>query len=206
MNGAEADERACEATRAQSGGAAERLWAACFRLRNLLAGAPLAAALLSTRWEWEHDALVWSWRSSCVARGSLSAPGAVCHNHYGQGRSKELATRGPYAYVRNPLYLGNLAILGGATFASELVWLVPVTLGWAFLIYAGAVSHEERRLAERYGERFLRYRAAVPAWLPAIRSSAHPLRAALLRQARAVLLLLPFLLKELEMLPVWLPF
>jgi protein-S-isoprenylcysteine O-methyltransferase Ste14 len=191
---------------AQAGVAAERVWAVCFRLRNLLAGAPLAVALLSTRWEWEHDALVWSLALLLCGAGIALRTWAVCHNHYGQGRSKELATGGPYAYVRNPLYLGNLAILGGATVASELVWWVPVTLGWAFLVYAGAVNHEERRLAERYGERFLRYRAAVPAWLPAIRSSAHPLRAALLRQARAVLLLLPFLLKELKMLPFRLPF
>ena len=196
MNGAEAGERACEATPVHGGAAAQRLWAACFRLRNLLAGAPLVAALLSTRWEWEHDAFVWSLALLLCGAGIAVRTWAVGHNHYAQGRQKELATRGPYAHVRNPLYLGNLAILAGAMVASELLWLVPIGLAWAFLVYRAAVKHEDQRLEARYGEDYARYRQQVPAWLPEFGSADPRLRAGVLRQLGVLLLLLPFVVKE----------
>jgi protein-S-isoprenylcysteine O-methyltransferase Ste14 len=36
--------------------------------------------------------------------------------------------------------------------ASEVVWLLPLAIGWAFLVYAPVICHEERQLAARYGE------------------------------------------------------
>ena len=188
----------------RAGGPSVRLWAACFRFRNLMAGAPLVVALFSVRWEWEADGIVWSLAILLCGAGIALRAWAVRHNHYAQGRGKQLASRGPYAYVRNPLYLGNLAILAGATVASELVWLLPLSVAWAFLVYHGAVKHEERRLEEKYGEAYRRYRAAVPAWLPALGASEHPMLATLLRQSRAALLLVPFALKELGVLRHWL--
>lgn len=174
----------------------ERFWAGCFRYRNLLAGVPLSIALFSTRWEAEHDWLVWSLAFPLCGAGVALRVWAVGHNHYAQGRQKELATRGPYAYVRNPLYLGNLAILAGAMVASELLWLVPLGLTWAFLVYRLAVNHEDRRLEARYGEEYVRYRQQVPAWLPRLGSADPLLRAGVLRQLGALLLLLPFIFKE----------
>lgn len=82
-----------------------------------------------------------------------------------------LVCTGPYAHVRHPFYLGTLSIgagfavmLGGASAAACLVVLLP----WFFLSYFPRKERiEARRLADRYGEAFERYRASVPALWPA---------------------------------------
>jgi hypothetical protein len=77
-----------------------------------------------------------------------------------------LATTGPYALVRNPLYTGSLLLITGLGMAAKLGWLLPGTIGWAFIVFAIACKHEERRLLAKYGEVYEAYRAQVPAWWP----------------------------------------
>jgi protein-S-isoprenylcysteine O-methyltransferase Ste14 len=173
-----------------------RLCGLVFSSRNVLAGLPLVYALVSARGEWEDDAAVWSLAILACSVGVALRTWSVVHNRYAQGDRKSLTTTGPYAFVRNPLYIGNLAILAGATIASELAWLLPATLAWAFLVYSLAIVHEEHRLFARYGDDYLRYRRQVPAWIPRF-------DIVLIRQARAYLLLLPFLLKELKLFDLW---
>jgi protein-S-isoprenylcysteine O-methyltransferase Ste14 len=174
---------------------AVRLQACVFAQRNLLAGAPLLAALLL--------APAPGGAARLAAAFALAALGvvlrAVCtrFNRYAQGEPKTLATRGPYAWLRNPLYAANtLVLLGAATIAGPL-WLVPLTGAWAFLVYEQAVRHEERRLAQKYGGAWAFYCGAVPRWIP--RCPALPLPRALLRalwlQSRSLLVLLPFVAK-----------
>jgi len=177
-----------------------------FQLRNLLAGFPLAFALFSWRWEWEHDGLIWALALTFCAGGITLRAWAACHCGYSRGRRKELATTGPYAYVRNPLYLGNLSVIAGATIASELAWLLPIALAWAILVYVAAVRHEETRLLEKYGEAFLRYREWVPAWIPDWRrfvGNASPALRAVLQQIPLLLVLVPFALKEINPFDLW---
>jgi protein-S-isoprenylcysteine O-methyltransferase Ste14 len=172
-----------------------------FRFRNLLAGLPLLFALSSNRWEWEHDWAIWTLAIVLCCIGILIRAWATCYNTYGQGEKKELATNGPYAYVRNPLYIGNMLILAGATIASGLAWLLPVVLGWAWLVYHVACMKEEARLLAKYGQDFLDFKARIPAWIPDLRViSREPFLRAIARQSWAVLLLLPFLLKEFHLL------
>ncbi len=175
----------------------------CYRYRNLLAGLLLPYALISLRWEWEEAWGMWLLAVFLCSAGMAIRGWAVANCNYGQGRKKLLATTGPYASVRNPLYLGNLTILAGATIASELVWLLPVCLAWAFFIYNAARKHEERRLEEKYGEAFLSYRARVPAWIPNLKLAHDPFPKVIARQAWVFLLLLPFLMKEIvvDLLP-----
>lgn len=81
----------------------------------------------------------------------------------GTGR---LVTHGPYAYVRNPLYLGNCCLTLGATLISELLWMVPITIALFVIQYVPIVLWEERILAERFGEPYTTYCQQVPRWLP----------------------------------------
>ena len=78
----------------------------------------------------------------------------------------ELATGGPYSIVRNPLYLGNLAGAVGFGFAVEQPYLAAL-LGLVFaLFYPSVVAREEARLAAIFGERYGKYCARVPHWVP----------------------------------------
>ncbi len=75
-----------------------------------------------------------------------------------------LITYGPYAYTRNPLYLGEMALwLGWAIlFGSPVVLLAIVVLAvWINLV----VPWEERVLARQFGETYRQYQARVPRWL-----------------------------------------
>ncbi|MFQ6617866.1 MAG: methyltransferase family protein [Fidelibacterota bacterium] len=83
----------------------------------------------------------------------------------------ELVTNGPYAYVRNPLYIANIIIYLGF---SVMSWaLVP----WIFLIvillfgvqYLLIISLEEDFLIEKFGESYRSYKKAVPRLIPSLR-------------------------------------
>ena len=77
-----------------------------------------------------------------------------------------LITSGPFGYVRNPLYLGNIMLWAGFTLAFRIVWLLPLVLLFLGLTYHAIVQWEERLLIERRGEEYRRYMASVPRWLP----------------------------------------
>jgi len=80
----------------------------------------------------------------------------------------KLVTAGPYAMCRNPMYLGMFLIcLGYFAMCGRLeVWIGGAALFWLF--HGGAVLHEERLLADRFGEQYARYcrrvRRFVPRW------------------------------------------
>ncbi len=88
-------------------------------------------------------------------------------------KNARLTTTGPYAHLRHPLYLGTILVSTG--FAVWIGgWLALVVLGaiwpWFALQYFPRKERSEsERLEARYGERFARYRAAVPALRPRLR-------------------------------------
>ena len=96
------------------------------------------------------------WGVAVVGKESRTRGGGV-------GR---LATHGPYAHVRNPLYLGNVLLTFGATFISELLWLIPVVILLFVVQYVPIVLWEESVLAQRFGPQYAAYCQQVPRWLP----------------------------------------
>jgi protein-S-isoprenylcysteine O-methyltransferase Ste14 len=77
-----------------------------------------------------------------------------------------LVASGPFRWVRNPLYIGNVALWVGLVLVAQLPWLaVPVALLLA-LEYHAIVRWEEQLLESRLGEPYRSYVAAVPRWLP----------------------------------------
>lgn len=113
--------------------------------RALLAGLPLIVAGLVVR----------GWGAGHLVKNDL------------------LTTTGPYAHLRHPLYLGTLLI--GTGFAIAVgglfsVAVLAVLWPWFALRYFPRKERVEgERLEARYGPRFARYRAAVPALWPARR-------------------------------------
>ena len=79
-----------------------------------------------------------------------------------------LVGTGPFAIVRNPLYVGNIVLWAGFAVAARLLWLVPVIVGLLGLEYHAIVRWEERLLEERLGEAYRDYAGRVPRWLPVI--------------------------------------
>jgi protein-S-isoprenylcysteine O-methyltransferase Ste14 len=79
-----------------------------------------------------------------------------------------LITDGPFGYVRNPLYLGNILIyLGCGIMSNALVpWLQLAALVWFIVQYHFIVSREEEYLRQTFGEEYDRYVRNVPRFLP----------------------------------------
>jgi protein-S-isoprenylcysteine O-methyltransferase Ste14 len=94
---------------------------------------------------------------------------AVASGHI--SKNSELTTSGPYAYTRNPLYLGSMVIALGFAVAA-LSWLVVVALVLLFVaIYIPVILAEESFLRSRFPE-FDGYARQVPRLLPRLRPHA----------------------------------
>src|SRR5580765_2486408 len=61
-------------------------------------------------------------------------------------KNSELATTGPYAYTRNPLYLGSIIIAAGFIVAARNVWIGVAALAMFAFIYLPVISAEEKYL------------------------------------------------------------
>lgn len=73
---------------------------------------------------------------------------------------------GPYAWCRNPLYVGNVVILVGLSLIFDSRWMVGIALPAALLAYGSIVLAEERMLRETFGDRYREYCARVPRFWP----------------------------------------
>ena len=83
-------------------------------------------------------------------------------------KSRTLATSGPYAFTRNPLYLGNFVLGLGVSIVSGNPWLIlyyVVSFSW---LYIGTIREEQEVLEEKFGGAYCDYRASVPMFLPAL--------------------------------------
>jgi protein-S-isoprenylcysteine O-methyltransferase Ste14 len=61
-------------------------------------------------------------------------------------KNEELATAGPFAYVRNPLYLGTLITAAGLVVAAHEFWLALLFAAVFVLVYLPAIELEEQHL------------------------------------------------------------
>jgi protein-S-isoprenylcysteine O-methyltransferase Ste14 len=81
-------------------------------------------------------------------------------------KQEVLTVTGPYAYTRNPLYLGSAVLALGVAIATRS-WISSILLGVYFTVfYSIVIRREENELRPRYEEDFDRYAAAVPIFFP----------------------------------------
>lgn len=83
-------------------------------------------------------------------------------------KNAALATTGPYAYTRNPLYLGSLVIGLGFTIAAGRLILGLVFAALFLGIYVPVMRVEAKMLGELFGQDYQDYAAAVPLFLPRV--------------------------------------
>jgi protein-S-isoprenylcysteine O-methyltransferase Ste14 len=84
-----------------------------------------------------------------------------------------LITGGPFAVVRNPLYIGNIMLWVGFALTARLVWLAPAILMLLGAEYHAIVRWEEHLLDSRLGETYRTYAARVPRWVPKLHHGEH---------------------------------
>jgi len=79
---------------------------------------------------------------------------------------KQLITTGPYAIVRNPLYVGSFLMMGGfCTLLGDWLTLVLVMLPM-IVLYWLAVRDEEQGMAQAFPDQWPAYSARVPRFIP----------------------------------------
>lgn len=106
-----------------------------------------------------------------------------------------LVTTGPYAYVRNPLYWGNMLIGTGFAVMANRPLGIAATVLLLLLLYSVVIRGEEEFLTATFGEEYERYRKQVPRLIPRLSGSesskkqgAFSLRAALRGEIYTLLL------------------
>ena len=137
-----------------------------YKLRGLLMVPPILSALIIRWHEIEIDWLIWSIGGFIFLLGILLRIWSQMHIHYRLKVPKKLTTTGPYAYTRNPIYIGNTLIVCSLVILMELFWLVPIVFLWCILIYSFVIRYEEITLLKRYGNAYKEYLRSVPRWLP----------------------------------------
>lgn len=80
-------------------------------------------------------------------------------------KNDRLATTGPYAYTRNPLYFGSFLIAAGFALAAHWGLLLLVAAFFA-LIYVPTMQRERANISGRFPEAYAEYERSVPAFFP----------------------------------------
>jgi protein-S-isoprenylcysteine O-methyltransferase Ste14 len=104
---------------------------------SLAAGAPISLLGLLLR----------AWAAGCLAK------------------NQQLATGGPYAHLRNPLYIGTLLVAAGLVVAARNPVLAVLTAAVFVLVYLPVIQLEEQHLRRLFPD-YAEYATQVPALLP----------------------------------------
>jgi len=97
----------------------------------------------------------------------LIVPGLLLRG-YASGyvkKNRELTTTGPYAYTRNPLYLGSMMIAFGFALAARSIWIAAILVILFIAIYVPVIRSEEEYLRSVFPD-FDAYAETVPRLLP----------------------------------------
>jgi protein-S-isoprenylcysteine O-methyltransferase Ste14 len=79
---------------------------------------------------------------------------------------QRLVTYGIFAWMRNPLYVGNFLIWIGFTVISGVLWFLPIAALLFAVEYTLIVRYEEGVLESIFGEEYLAYKTHTPRWFP----------------------------------------
>jgi protein-S-isoprenylcysteine O-methyltransferase Ste14 len=129
-------------------------WFAHPTTESMLWGVPVSLAGLALR----------AWAAGCLAK------------------NQQLATGGPYAYTRNPLYIGTLLVAAGLAVSARSIWLAALFAAVFLFVYLPVIQSEEQHLRTLFPE-YAAYANRVPALLPRLTPSRaenpNPFRASL---------------------------
>ena len=146
---------------------AARIGAVLFRYRGFLPVPFLLVPLLvpaeQTRNGW-LAAIVFILVGEAFRLAGVSAAGTVTRR-----RSRDvqrLVSYGVFAWMRNPLYVGNFLIWVGFVIGSGVLWFLPVAVILFAVEYSLIVRYEEGVLESIFGAEYVAYKARTPRWFP----------------------------------------
>src|SRR4029077_14302022 len=124
-------------------------------------------------------------------------------------KQQVLTTAGPYAYTRNPLYLGSFMLAIGTAVAAHSWPSALILFCYFALFYSFVMRREERELYQHHGDAFREYARAVPLFLPRMTpaklssSTAAPFSFAQYKRNREYRAAIGFLLLLLVFVVIW---
>jgi protein-S-isoprenylcysteine O-methyltransferase Ste14 len=81
-------------------------------------------------------------------------------------KDEQLATTGPYAVTRNPLYLGSSLLAAGFIIAGYSLWAGLIVGLYFAVFYYAVIRNEEQDLRKNFGAQFEDYATRVPLFFP----------------------------------------
>lgn len=86
-----------------------------------------------------------------------------------KGDLHELIVTGPFAIVRNPIYISNMIMYSGAAFMMGVPVLVPLVVLYFFIEYSLIIVYEESILENTFGKQYEDYKKSVQRWQPKLK-------------------------------------
>ena len=81
-------------------------------------------------------------------------------------KNKELSTTGPYAFMRHPLYTGNIMILIGLCLINGFFWPFVTAFIFLWFYYPTAIEYEDRKLKSLFPDTWEEWASMTPALMP----------------------------------------
>lgn len=81
-------------------------------------------------------------------------------------KNKELSTTGPYAFMRHPLYTGNIMILTGLCLINGFFWSFVTAFIFLWFYYPTAIEYEDRKLKSLFPDTWEEWASMTPALMP----------------------------------------
>ena len=100
----------------------------------------------------------------------LAAGFAGRHTRSSKIEGSKLATEGPYAYVRNPIYLGSVVLGFGMVLLIGDRRLLAVCAVTFLALYFGLIPAEEEFLGQKFQQEYAAYCRQVPRLLPRVKA------------------------------------
>ncbi len=113
----------------------------------------------------------WSWLGAALVAAGVAlrfrAGGYAAPEKKSAGGPVGFLTAGPYAWVRNPLHIGNVAVaVGLSLWAGGLLPWLPLATAAFFVWQYSLIKRAEEEATWRLSWEYRAYRATVPAWFP----------------------------------------
>ena len=144
-----------------------RLGAILFRHRGwlpvLFLGIPLVLPGSMSPFRWEVGLALIA-IGELIRIAGVAAAGTVTRRR--SRNVQRLVTYGIFAWVRNPLYIGNLLVWMGFVTISGVLWFLPFAILLFGLEYELIVRYEEGVLESIFGREYLDYKNSTPRWIP----------------------------------------
>jgi protein-S-isoprenylcysteine O-methyltransferase Ste14 len=144
-----------------------RLGAILFRNRSwlpvLFIGVPLLVPAPMSLLGWVVGA-IFIIAGEWIRLAGVAAAGTVTRRR--SRTVQRLVRYGVFAWVRNPLYVGNFLIWMGFTIISGVLWFLPIAILLFAVEYSLIVRYEEGVLESIFGGEYLAYKRSTPRWIP----------------------------------------